>query len=270
MIHENFAKLVNLSLSAFLHSMVRTQVVSIDQITYEEFTKSLHDPTVINIISLKPLPGNIILEFPTQIAFVLIDRLLGGSGPTAEKNRELNDMELIVLKQVMLKILGNIGVAWHDVKDLTPTFEDLALNPFFTPILPPTEMVIMITLEVKIDENLGLMNLCLPYMVLEPIVDRLNTKSWPDNKHKSSTVQSIASIQQRLAQAQVQVTVELGTASIKVREFLNIDVGDVILLDQPLKDLLEIKIGNQVKFKGSPGVSGSKMAIQIGQVIREG
>ena len=270
MLHENFAGLVTTSLSTYLRSMVRAQVVSVDQLTFEEFTKSLHNPTVMNLLTLRPLEGNIILEFPTQIAFAMIDRLLGGAGNTFDKNRELTDIEQTVVRQVVLRILGNIKEAWHVVADLDPTFEAIELNPLFTQIIPPTDMVVLITLEIKIGETLGLLNLCLPFMVLEPIVDRLNAQFWFASNHKASTAQSIAAIQQRLAQAQVQVTVELGTATIKVRELLNIEVGDVIQLDQSLKGLLEIKIGNQVKFKGGPGVSGSKMAVQIGQVVREG
>ena len=270
MLHENFARLVTTSLSTYLRSMVRAQVVSVDQLTYEEFTKSLHNPTVMSLLTLGPLEGNIILEFSTQIAFAMIDRLLGSAGNTLDKNRELTDIEQTVVKQVVLRTLGNIKEAWQVVTDLNPTLEAIELNPLFTQIIPPTDMVVLITLEIKIGETLGLLNLCLPFMVLEPIVDRLNAQFWFASNHKASTAQSIAAIQQRLSQAQVQVIVELGTATINVRELLNIEIGDVIQLDQSLKGLLEIKIGNQVKFKGGPGVSGSRMAVQIGQVVREG
>lgn len=270
MLHENFARLLTTSFSTYLRSMVRAQVVSIDQLTYEEFTKSLHNPTVMNIISAKPLEGNMLIEISPQLAFAIVDRLLGGFGYSVEKIRELTDIEQTVIKRVIARLLPNIREAWQVVTELDPSLEAIELNPLFTQIIPPTDMIVLITLELRIAEAFGLMNICLPFIVLEPILDRLNAQIWFARSNKSSSAQSFAAIQQRLNQAQIKVTVELGKAIINVGELLHIAIGDVILLDQPVKGLLDIKVGNQVKFKGSPGVSANKMAVQVGKVTREG
>lgn len=269
MLHENMARLMTTSLSTYLRSMARVEVVSIDQLTYEEFTKSLTNPTVMSLISLKPLEGTIIMEFSPQLAFAIFDRLLGGTGVGIDKIRELTDIEQIVVKRIVLKTLANVKEAWQAVVDLEPKFESIELNPLFTQIIPPSDMIVLITLDVRIGESFGLMNICLPFSVLEPIIDRLNAQFWFARTSKFSTAQSISAIQNRLLQASVRLTVDLGKASITVGELLGISVGDVIQLEQPVKGLLPVKVGKNLKFMGSPGVSGSRMAIQIGQIVQE-
>ncbi|MGE5580948.1 MAG: flagellar motor switch protein FliM [Bacillota bacterium] len=271
MLHENLARLLTTSLSTYLRSMVRGQVVSIDQLTYEEFTKSLHNPTVMNIIGFKPLEGNVLIELSPQLAFAIVDRLLGGFGYSVEKIRELTDIEQTVIKRVMAKILPSIKEAWHVVAEINPTFESIELNPLFTQIIPPTDMIVLVTLEVRIAEAFGLMNVCIPLAVLEPILDRLNAQVWfTRSSSKTSSTQSLAAIQQRLSQAVIQVSAELGRATISVGELLTLAVGDVIQLDQSLKGLLDVRVGNQIKFKGTPGVSDGKMAVQVAKILREG
>ncbi len=271
MLHENLARLLTTSLSTYLRSMVRGQVVSIDQLTYEEFTKSLHNPTVMNIISLKPLEGNLLIEISPQLAFAIVDRLLGGYGYSLEKIRELTDIEQTVIKRVMAKILPNIKEAWQVVAELNPNFESIELNPLFTQIIPPTDMIVLVTLEVRIAEAFGLMNVCLPLAVLEPILDRLNAQVWfTRSSNKTSNNQSFSAIQQRLAQAAIQVSAELGRATISVGELLTLAVGDVIQLDQSVKALLDIRVGNQIKFKASPGVADNHMAVQVAKILHEG
>jgi flagellar motor switch protein FliM len=271
MLHENLARLLTTSLSTYLRSMVRGQVVSIDQLTYEEFTKSLHNPTVMNIISLKPLEGNMLIELSPQLAFAIVDRLLGGFGYSLEKIRELTDIEQTVIKRVMAKILPNIKEAWQVVAELNPGFESIELNPLFTQIIPPTDMIVLVTLEVRIAEAFGLMNVCIPLAVLEPILDRLNAQVWfTKSSNKTSSTQSLSAIQSRLAQASIQVAAELGRATISVGELLTLTVGDVIQLDQSVKGLLDVRVGNQIKFKATPGVSENKMAVQVAKILREG
>jgi flagellar motor switch protein FliM len=269
MLHENLARLMTTSLSTYLRSMVRVEVVSIDQLTYEEFTKSLPNPTVMNLITLKPLDGTIIIEFSPQLAFAVIDRLLGGAGVGLEKARELTDIEQIVMKRIVLKVLANVKEAWQTVVELEPQFESVELNPLFTQIIPPSDMIVLLTLDVRIGESFGLMNICLPFSVLEPIVDRLNAQFWFARTSKFSTAQSISVIQNRLMQASVRLTADLGNANITVGELLGISVGDVIQLEQPVKGLLPVRVGNNLKFMGSPGISGSRMAVQIGHIIQE-
>jgi flagellar motor switch protein FliM len=271
MLHENFARLMTTALSTYLRTMVRAQVVSIGQMNYDEFVKSLHNPTVMCIFSLRPLDGNMVIEIQPQLAFVMVDRLLGGFGYSVEKLRELTDVEQTVIKRVMSRILPSIKEAWQVVVELNPSFESTELNPLFTQIIPPTDMIVLITLEVRISEAFGLMNICLPFAVIEPILDRLNAQVWfTRSSRQIANPESAASLQNRLNWAQVPVVVELGRATITVGELLHLQAGDVLQLDQLVKGLLEVKVGNQLKFRGTPGVVDNRLAVQVAQIYREG
>lgn len=270
MLHENFARLLTTSLSTYLRTMVRAEVASVDQLTYEEFTKSLQNPTIMNILTLKPLEGNMIFEFSPNLAFAMIDRLLGGVGSTVEKARELTDIEQTVIKRVMQRTFGNIREAWGVVVELTPNFEGIEMNPLFTQIVPPTDMVLLMTLEVRVADSRGLMNICFPYAVLEPILDRLNAQFWFASAKKEVTPENRAALQERLSAAKIPVRVELGTSVITVRELLNLSYGDVIQLDQSIKQPLMLHVGNSEKFTAFPGLAGNKLAVQIHGILREG
>ncbi len=270
MLHENFARLLSTSLSTYLRTVVRAEVASVDQLTYEELTKSLQNPTIMNILSLKPLEGNVIFEFSPNLAFAMIDRLLGGPGNSLERTRELTDIEQAVVKRIMQKAFPNIREAWGVVADLNPAYEGIEMNPLFTQIVPPTDMVILITLEVRVAESRGLLNICLPFAVLEPLLDHLNAQFWFASAKRAATPENLAALQERLSAAKVQVSVELGRTSISVKEFLGLRKGDVIQLDQPVKKPMLVRVGNNDKFTAFPGLVGSKLAIQIHEVLEEG
>ena len=177
--HETFARLTTTSLSAQLRSLVQVHVASVDELTYEEFIRSIPTPTTLAVINMDPLKGNAVLEIDPAITFCMIDRLFGGRGATSgNKNRELTDIEQEVMEGVIVRILANIREAWTQVIDLRPRFAQIETNPAFAQIVPPNEMVVLVTLETKVGDEEGMMNFCIPYLVLEPIVSKLSSQYW--------------------------------------------------------------------------------------------
>lgn len=263
MLHENFSRLLTTSLSAYLRTMLQIEVVSIDQLTYEEFTKSLQNPTVINVIKLHPLEGSIVLEFAPNIAFAFIDRLLGGSGAYSGKVRELTEIEQMVIRRVVVRMFTNLKEAWTNVVELEPEYETMETNPMFTQVIPPTEMVILITLDLKIAEISGLINICYPYMVLEPILNKLSSQYWFASSKKKVSSRDLRTLEKKLKEAVVPVSVELGRTSISIRELLNLTSGDVIRLERQVKEPLVISVGEEEKYLGFPGVVKDKIAVQL-------
>ncbi len=263
MIHENFSRLLTSSLSAYLRTMVQTEVASVDQLTYEEFTKSLQNPTVINIIGLNPLEGSMVVEFAPNLAFAFIDRLLGGQGDYDGILRELTEIEQMVTKRVVMRMASSIKEAWNNVMDVEPDYQGMETNPLFTQVIPPTEMVILVTLDLKIAEISGLMNLCYPYILLEPVLNRLSSQFWFASSKKSFTPDDINTLKDRLKEAMIPVDVELGKTEISIRDMLNLEIGDVIKLEQTLKKPLVVKVGKEEKYYGYPGISQNKLAIQL-------
>lgn len=270
MLHENFARLLNTYLSAQLRAMVQVSVASVDQFTYEEFIRSLPNPSVISVLEMKPLKGNAILEINPGIVFAIIDRLFGGSGQISAKPRPLTDIEENIVRRVMGKTLESLAEAWKQVVPLKPVMEAIETNPQFTQIVPPNDMVVLITLQAKVGQGEGFINLCIPYLVLEPIMSKLSTTYWVAGTGRSSSAEHIQSLQRRVEKIKVPAIVELGTTTVKLRELLDLRQGDVLQLDRKISEDLQIMIGSHKKFLCKPGALGSKLAVQITSVVQEG
>lgn len=264
MLHENLSRRLGTSLSAYLRTMVQMEVASVDQMTYEEFTRSLPNPTVINILYIKRLEGNVILEFTPNLAFAIIDRLLGGSGGGDYVVRELTEIEQRVIRQVVMRFFPSMNEAWSNVTLLDPEYIEMETNPLFTQFIPPSDMVILVTMHLKIAESSGLMNLCYPFAVLEPLLPRLSAQSWFESSRKSFSPETLETLKNRLKEAEIPVRVELGTTSISIRELLHLSKGDAIKLDQGINTPLTVRIGEETKYLGFPGLSkNNKVAIQL-------
>ncbi|MDW7673515.1 MAG: flagellar motor switch protein FliM [Bacillota bacterium] len=269
-IYENYARSVTTYLSAHLRTAVRINVASIDELTYDEFIRSLPNPSAINIFKMAPLEGSALFEINSVLVFGMIERLLGGPGLGNSQSRGLTDIERTVVMRINQKMLDFLKEAWGNIVDLTPTMEFIEHNPQFTQIVSPTEMVIVITLEAKIGEAEGMINFCLPYLLLEPIISKLSTHFWFASTAKEYTTETIAALKKRIEKTKIPVIVQVGEAKITVEELIELQVGDVVPLEQSLDDLFKIVVGNRVKFLGKPGLVGSKLAVQVESIVTEG
>ncbi len=271
MLHENFARLLNTYLSGHLRTLVHITVVSVDQLTYEEFIRSLPNPSVISVFQMRPLKGNAIFEINPNIVFAIIDRLFGGVGATLAKPRSLTDIEQAIISRVMDKALDGFQEAWRQVLKLDPRLEVIETNPQFTQIVPPNDMVVIITLQAKIMQSEGLINICIPYLVLEPIMSKLTTTFWVASSiAKTETEEHSVELERRLVRTPIPLRVELGRTVINVQELLNLMPGDVLPLERRHSDDLSIVIGSKEKYRCKPGLSGSHMAVQVTQVVTDG
>ncbi|MBQ5847886.1 MAG: flagellar motor switch protein FliM, partial [Treponema sp.] len=193
--HETFARLTTTSLSAQLRSLVHVHVASVDQLTYEEFIRSIPTPTTLAVVNMDPLKGNAVLEIDPTITFCMIDRLFGGRGVTSgNKNRDLTDIEQSVMEGIIVRILANMREAWTQVIDLRPRLGQIETNPQFAQIVPPSEMVVLITLETKVGDEEGMMNFCIPYLTIEPIISKLSSQFWFSSVRRSSTTQYLGTL----------------------------------------------------------------------------
>ncbi|MDH5717631.1 MAG: flagellar motor switch protein FliM [Spirochaetia bacterium] len=270
MMHETFARLTTTALSAKLRAMVQVHVTSVDQLTYEEFIRSIPNPTTLALINMDPLKGSSILEIDPAITFTIIDRLFGGAGEHYKLSRELTDIELSVVEGIVVHILGNLREAWSTVIDLRPRLGTIETNPQFAQIVPPNEMVMLITLETKISESEGMMNLCIPYITIEPIIQKLSAQYWFSSIRRGESEVNKKIIQGRLEQVQVNISVEVGSADLSFNEILNLEKGEVIKLSKmKINDDFIFKVGERPKYKCRPGRVGSHIAVQIGEDIEE-
>jgi flagellar motor switch protein FliM len=264
MMHDTFARLTTTSLSAQLRSMVHVHVASVDQLTYEEFIRSIPTPTTLAIINMDPLKGNAILEIDPAVTFSIIDRLFGGSGEGTKAQHELTDIESAVMEGIIVRILGNMREAWTQVIDLRPRLGQIDTNPQFAQIVPPTDMVVLVTLETKVGDVEGMINFCIPYLTIEPIIGKLSTQFWFSTVHRGTTTENLTVLKDKLAAIDVDVVAEIGKINIPVREVLSLRVGDVVrLYNTKIGDPYSLNIGNKKKFLCRPGVIGKKIAVQV-------
>ncbi len=269
-IHENYARLLATYFSAHLRTVVQMAVHSVEQLTYDEFIRSLSNPTIMNIFQMDPLEGNAILEIHPSIVFTIIDRLFGGPGQAPENIRDLTDIERVVTEKVVARVLDILREAWDNIIQLKPKLDVIETNPLFTQIVSPSEMVVLISFRTQFGENEGLINLCIPYIVLEPIMGKLSAHYWFAGTAKETTQENIARITRQIEKASLTVSAVLGKATIRVGDLLELQPGDVVILDNKLSDPVEILVGSKKKFFGRPGTIGSKLAVQIVSVIKEG
>ncbi|MDD5790319.1 MAG: flagellar motor switch protein FliM [Spirochaetia bacterium] len=262
--HETFARLTTTSLSAQLRSLVHVHVASVDQLTYEEFIRSIPTPTTLAVINMDPLKGNAVLEIDPAITFSMIDRLFGGTGQGAKVSRDLTDIEQSVMEGIIVRILANMREAWTQVIDLRPRLGQIETNPQFAQIVPPSEMVVLVTLETKVGEEEGMMNFCIPYLTIEPIISKLSSQFWFSSVRRSSTTQYLGTLKEKLADVDMDVVAEIGTINMPIRDVLALRVGDVVRLSTVrVGDPLSLSVGNKKKFYCQPGVVGKKMAVQV-------
>ncbi|GHV54938.1 flagellar motor switch protein FliM [Spirochaetia bacterium] len=268
--HETFARLTTTSLSANLRSMIHVHVASVDQLTYEEFIRSIPTPTTLAIINMDPLKGNAILEIDPAISFAIIERLFGGPGEGTKNTHELTDIETSVMEGIIVRILGNMREAWAQVIDLRPRLSQIDTNPQFAQIVPPTEMVVLVTLETKIGEVEGMMNFCIPYLTIEPIIGKLSAQFWYSSVRRGATTENLNVLKEKLSTVDVDVVAEIGKIQVPIKDVLSLQVGDVVrLYNTRLGDTYSLNIGRKKKFLCRPGVIGKKMAVQITQKIAE-
>ncbi len=270
MMHETFARLTTTALSAKLRSMVGVHVTSVDQLTYEEFIRSIPNPTTLSLINMDPLKGSAILEIDPAITYTIIDRLFGGPGEHAKLTRELTDIEMSVIEGIIVHILSNLREAWAQVIDLRPRLGNIETNPQFAQIVPPNEMVMLITLETKIGESEGMMNLCIPYITIEPIIAKLSAQYWFSSIRRGESDINKNIITGRLEQVQVEISVEVGQVTLPFSEVMQLQNGNIIKLGNlTVRDDFIFKIEDRPKFKCRPGRVGSHLAVQIGEPIHD-
>ena len=268
MLHESFSRLLNTYLSASLRAMIDIEVMSVEQMTYQEFVQSMGNPSVIGIIALPPLKGNIIIEVGTDIAFAYIDRIFGGEGKPGVKSRALTDIEAAVMRRFIDTVINYFREAWSNVIEFRPNFETMETNPQFAQIVPPSDMVVLITIHVKMGDVEGMMNVCIPYLVLEPVMSKLTTSFWvASSVDKESTPEQVAELQRKIERTWVSFSVELGSVDITINEFLTLGFGDVLQLDTLAQDELVCYVGTNPKFRAHPGTAGKRMAVQISGII---
>ena len=268
-IFEHFGRLLATNLPAYLRKSVSVDVVNSEVVIYSEFSNALSNPVLLGVVGMDPLMGNVIMEMASNLGFAIVDRLLGGVGNSLEKERDFSEIELSILERVFTICVNLLHEPWENVVEITPRLNRIETNSQFAQIISPSETIAIVTINLKIGDVEGLMNICLPYTTLEPVMDKLNTKYWFSTMKEKDSNSYEAAIENIIDNALIPMKAVLGTSKINVQDFVNLQLGDIIRLDRKVDDELEVYVGNIKKFKALPGYSDNKYAVRVTEILRE-
>lgn len=268
-IFEHYGRLLSTNLPVYLRKNIQVEVMNSEAVTYSEFSNALSNPVLLGIVNFAPLQGSIILEMASNLGYAIVDRMLGGSGEPLTKMREFSEIELLIIERIMGVYVELLREPWANVVDLHPRLERIETNSQFAQIISPSEMIAIITINVTIGDVDGLLNICLPYMTLEEVMDKLNTKYWYSTMQEKDEEIYSEAIESLISKASIPVKAILGESAISVNDFVNLQVGDIIRLDSKVNQELDVYVGNIKKFAALPGASGDEYAVRITSVIRE-
>lgn len=269
MVHDSYARVLSGFLTAQTRTNVQVKVAIVDQVTYEEFIKSISSPTILTTYKMPPLNGTLLLETSPQFVFQILDIMFGGAGTTSFKTREFTEIEKTVIRSLNEKLIENLKLAWEDVIEVYPEFLDIETNPALNQTMAPNEPVAIITLSIKINGIQTYINLCIPYIAIEKVMDKMILKYWFTGADPSDKGAQKQKIEKRIQGITLNVTAILGKTCIPVKSFLDLQVGDVIKLDKNVDVPLDVYIEDKPHYKVLPGILNKKMAVQVVEIINK-
>jgi len=242
----------------------------VEQLPYDEFIHSIPNMTLINLVNLHPLDGRVIFEVNPNIAYAMLDRLLGGPGEGMNKIENLTEIETRILTQLFKRAFVQYGAAWESITEIEAEYDDLEINPQFLQLVSPNETVILVSIYVTVGEVSGTLNVCLPFVTLEPIIPKLSSHFWmQQEKRKSADNQESEHMQTQLMGSIVDLKAVLGQTELSFGELLHLEVGDCLSLQTRTSDPVELFVDDRKMFKARPGLNGKHLALQVLQRIEE-
>ena len=273
-IHENFARLLNNFLSGYLRTYIEVDVISVQSLIYTEFSNSISNPAILGIVDFAPFDGQIIIDLSSDIANAMIERVLGGtgkSGAASKESRTLTEIEMTLLRNIFIKFINLLKEPWGNIVELRPKLETIETNGQFAQIVSASESVALITFNLHIGDNEGMVNICIPHFVIEPILPSLSSRLWFATSNKREvTEEERDALETGISQSKINLTTVVGGSTITVSELMNLQKGDIILLNKTVEESMEIFVEDKLKFKGKPGIKKKNVAVMITEVIEEG
>ncbi|MDI3257234.1 MAG: flagellar motor switch protein FliM [Kyrpidia sp.] len=271
-IYENYVRMLSTHFSAQLRTWMHLDVISVEQLPYEEFIRSMPQLSTLLVVDLSPLSGQWVIGIGPEVAFVMLDRLLGGPGVEPPAARTFTEIETTVFERSWSRSLGVLGDAWKGiVEDMRPTLSFIEFNPQFLQIAAPNDTVAVVSISVRIMETTGLMHVCMPHLTLERLLPKLSSQHMLGMRQTGRELDPVKqeALQQRLRTAPLDVRAVLGRTALDFHDVMHLAPGDVIPLHQSVEKPIEILVGDRVKFLGRPGVDHGRLAVQITDIVNE-
>ncbi len=269
MMHEGFARHFGADLSGYIRAIAEVTVTSVKQMTYSEYIEKIPNPTSIAVFALDPLKGAAVFEINPSIIFPIIDRVLGGNGGAIGKPRELTDLEQAIVGKIIEKAFLNLKDSWHRIVEFEPEIKARETNPQFVQIVAPNEMCLNLNFEIKIKEHVGSMSMCIPYLVIEPILYKLSAKQWFTLTKEELSEETKDILDRRVKNTWVPLSANIGKAELSMREIINLKPGDIVKLETNASEDILISVENKPMFYGKVGRKGKRKAVKVTSIVKK-
>jgi len=268
LLHENFSRSLSSSLSAFLRAYVAVNLVSVEQLSFAEFTQCLPSPSCMITVKMRPYDGTCLLELNSSLVFPILEMLLGGSGRgTSKVNRQVTEIEQSILESIFRIILNDLKTAWQAVTPIEFLLDGHETEPQLLQVLAPTEAVVAISLEVRIGENTGMMNMGIPSITVKMLRQKFD-QQW-SMRRALSTEDDQRRMLRLVQPSKVQLDVRLQGPTLSVGDLMALEPGKVLMFDFPVDRDLDVLINGRTKYKTTVLAQGRKRAAQLGEVFVE-
>jgi flagellar motor switch protein FliM len=268
---DAFAREVSIMMPPFLRTVVRLDLTSLDQLTYDEFILSVSRPTSLSIINMAPLEGTAVLEMSPSMVFPIVDRVLGGKGMTLSEPRELTEIEARIVQRIVMMLLDCLKRSWEQLIEFELEVLQQESDPLIVQIVAGSEMVILVGYEIHVGETTGTMNMCIPLVVLNPVLDQISQQAHYTRRVAAEVQQAVRGIiEHAVLRASVPFDAVLGQAKLNLSDVARLQVGDVVQLNSSPAEPIAVEVGGVPAFRARPGRSGEQSAVQIVSLLRDG
>jgi flagellar motor switch protein FliM len=265
--HELFARRFAGLLTQALRAVVHVEPIAVDQITYEDYIRSMANPTVLGLLELSPLPGTVVIELSTQMALTLVDRMLGGPGRPVPLRRP-TDLELSLVRTLLDHAATSLDETFDTVLQVTPSLGGIELNPHFVQAVAPSEMVLLLTYQISMaagQRTDGLLTLCYPFSTLQPALDRVEAQAWDERGQADPEALAATAqlVRDHLPGVAVEVVVQLQPSAVPALDIATLRPGDVLRLDHRIGEPAVALVDGEGVLEGHLGRIGRRLALQV-------
>jgi flagellar motor switch protein FliM len=262
-VQETFARGFSTMLASQLRSVTHVSIRAIEQHSYDEYVRDLPNPTLLTLLSLSPLSGAAILQLPLDVAFCAVELMMGGGGATEQPTRPLTELELQLVRDIIERAMPELRYAFEPVVVTDPKVVSQESNPQYAQIAAPTDMVIVVSFDIRIESISGVATLCIPFSSLQPHLDALSANSLYGAQSMVNLAESRERLQEHLGETPVMVSAQFRPVAMTANEIVQLRVGDVVSLSHPLEEPLTLLVGETPTFHARIGRRNRRLAVLI-------
>jgi flagellar motor switch protein FliM len=267
-IYKNFGHLLSNYLMGTLRANCDAEILSIEELSFNEFNNSVPSPVIIGIVNVTPFDGSIIMELSKEIAYSIISRVLGGTKEIPSEGRQFTEIELAIMERILWQMLKNLDEAWSKVMDVSSTLEKIETSMQFAQIVEMNDPVLLVTMNITIGNESGLIGFCLPHQAIEPFTKKLTTRIWYTSSTRKEVQKNPKNLMNSIINSAITVSTIFNTTEASVRDIMCLKVGDVIQLQHKVDEPVTVKFEHIPKFRASLGKYRNQCAVKILDVIR--